>query len=167
MPKQGSPIFRILRQAAVVLAVFAMLCPVAMAQDDGGDDGNGDSGTGDSNVSFSRSAVGGVSVNSAGVLSNATVDQTGRLAKLLAESLKPVPSDLNQATPLRHVSLQETRSGRPEVRRKRKAAGRRNALPRRIAGNPLRLRLSRTERHRSGRARAKAGRSTPRETSSA
>jgi hypothetical protein len=78
-----------------------------MAQDDGGN-GNGDSGNGtDNNVSFSRSAVGGVSVNSDGVLTNATVDQTGWLAKLLAESRKPVPSDLNQATPLRHVSLRK------------------------------------------------------------
>jgi hypothetical protein len=103
MPKQGSPIFRIMRQAAVALAVLAMLCPIATAQDDGTGTGTGTDG----NVSYSRSAVGGVSVNAEGVLSNATVDQTGRLAKLLAESRKPVPSDLNQLTPLRHISLRK------------------------------------------------------------
>ena len=70
MPKQGSPIFRIMRHAAVVLAVFALLCPAAMAQDNGNNGGNtgNNTGNGDNNTSFSRSAVGGVSVNTDGIL---------------------------------------------------------------------------------------------------
>lgn len=50
-------------------------------------------------------AVGGVSVNSEGVLANATVDSTNRLIRLMRESLQPVPSELAQATDMRMISL--------------------------------------------------------------
>ncbi|MBN2217377.1 MAG: DUF1598 domain-containing protein [Pirellulales bacterium] len=50
-------------------------------------------------------AVGGVSVNTEGVLDNATVDDTGRLARLMQESLQPVPPELAEATEIRKISL--------------------------------------------------------------
>ena len=50
-------------------------------------------------------SVGGVSINPDGLLENATVDNMGILAQLMAKSAGRVPSDLNEAVPLRKVSL--------------------------------------------------------------
>jgi len=50
-------------------------------------------------------AVGGVTIDAQGVLNNASVDQTGRLQRLMAENTKPVPGDMNRAVELRKVSL--------------------------------------------------------------
>jgi hypothetical protein len=54
---------------------------------------------------FARSAVGGVMIDAQGVLNNASVDQTGRLQRLMAENTKPAPGDMNLAVELRKVSL--------------------------------------------------------------
>jgi len=50
-------------------------------------------------------AVGGVAVNAEGVLSNATVDNTNRLLRLMQESLQPAPPELAQAADTRKISL--------------------------------------------------------------
>jgi hypothetical protein len=52
-------------------------------------------------------AVGGVSVNSEGVLTNAGVDETGRLVRLMKESLAPVPAELGKPTDMRKISLRK------------------------------------------------------------
>jgi hypothetical protein len=51
------------------------------------------------------SAVGGVVVDTGGILRSATVDETSKLAKFRAEQVKQIPQDMNVATPLRKVSL--------------------------------------------------------------
>jgi len=90
----GSPLGTVVRLVAVgALAV----CLAAVSTGDA---------FGQAGLFFARPAgVGGVSVNSEGVLSDATVDNTGRLARLMRESLQPVPADLAEATDLRMVSL--------------------------------------------------------------
>ena len=50
-------------------------------------------------------SVGGVSINPEGFLENATIDNMGILARLSAEAVGQVPGDLNEAVPLRKVSL--------------------------------------------------------------
>ncbi|NQU20468.1 MAG: DUF1598 domain-containing protein [Candidatus Nealsonbacteria bacterium] len=50
-------------------------------------------------------AVGGVSINPEGLLENATVDNMGKLGQLAAKAVGQVPGDLNEAAPLRKVSL--------------------------------------------------------------
>jgi len=52
-----------------------------------------------------RSAVGGISVDANGLLENAEVDQLGELSRIRSRALEPIPGNLNQATPLRKVSL--------------------------------------------------------------
>ena len=55
---------------------------------------------------FERSrSVGGISVNTAGLLDSAQVDDTGKLHKILAESLQAIPDDLQQLNKMRKVSL--------------------------------------------------------------
>ena len=50
-------------------------------------------------------SVGGVSINAEGLLENATIDNMGVLARLSAKAVGQVPGDLNEAVPLRKVSL--------------------------------------------------------------
>ncbi len=50
-------------------------------------------------------AVGGVSINAEGFLENAQLDAVGKLSRLRAASLDPVPAELGGATQLRKVSL--------------------------------------------------------------
>jgi hypothetical protein len=52
-----------------------------------------------------QSAVGGVMVDTEGILRTATVDEMNALAKVRGEQLKRLPDDLNVAAPLRKVSL--------------------------------------------------------------
>src|SRR5262245_20792095 len=54
---------------------------------------------------FFGNAVGGVVVDTDGILRTASVDELNQLAKARAEQLKRLPDDLNVATPLRKVSL--------------------------------------------------------------
>jgi hypothetical protein len=49
--------------------------------------------------------VGGVSIDTEGLLSNTTVDQAGVLSKKLRQSLEKIPADLNPAVEMRKVSL--------------------------------------------------------------
>lgn len=61
--------------------------------------------SGQTNTSLTTRAVGGISIDAAGVLRGATVDATGELQRLRAAELQPVPAELNQAVALRKVSL--------------------------------------------------------------
>jgi hypothetical protein len=56
-------------------------------------------------ASVRSSAVGGVLIDAQGVLTNAEVDEVGRLRELRQEMLKEVPADLKQPSKLRKVSL--------------------------------------------------------------
>ena len=67
------------------------------------------------------SAVGGVVVDTNGILRTATVDEMKLLAKARAEQLKSLPADVNVASPLRKVSLrrlQEEFASRKEAGQK-------------------------------------------------
>ncbi len=57
------------------------------------------------NNGFFGSAVGGVVVDTTGILRAASVDEMNKLARFRAEQLKRLPEDMNVATPLRKVSL--------------------------------------------------------------
>ena len=50
-------------------------------------------------------AVGGISVDTQGLLEDARVDWTGKLSRLMTRTLEQIPSELNEATPLRKLSL--------------------------------------------------------------
>jgi hypothetical protein len=52
-----------------------------------------------------QQAVGGVSIDTEGVLSNAQLDAMGELNKLRIESLEKIPGDLNPAVEMRKISL--------------------------------------------------------------
>ncbi|MBN1589256.1 MAG: DUF1598 domain-containing protein [Pirellulales bacterium] len=95
MSRHGFTITSVSRRmvlASLVFCVVALAYSTASAQD----------------PYYSRPpAVGGVAVDAAGLLSNATVDNTGRLARVMQESLAPVPADLAQATPMRKISLRK------------------------------------------------------------
>ncbi|HBO44472.1 MAG TPA: hypothetical protein DD670_11170 [Planctomycetaceae bacterium] len=97
MPYQGLPLDRCFRRfafGALVSCLMTVCASELMAQDSG--------------LLYTRPpAVGGIAVNAEGVLSNATVDDTGRLARLMKKTLRPVPSDLAQATDMRMVSLRK------------------------------------------------------------
>jgi hypothetical protein len=67
-----------------------------------------------------QGAVGGVSVNSDGVLANATVDTTGRLARLMKKTLQPVPAELASATEMRVISLHKLEEAIGESIRQKK-----------------------------------------------
>lgn len=72
--------------ATLVLALVVVLCPLVHGQ-------------------VIQSAIGGVSVMPNGLLDNATVDNLFRLSRLRAEASEPVPAAMQNATPLRRVSL--------------------------------------------------------------
>lgn len=82
----------VLRQALVLTLVclVAATCGVALGQT--------------TTVATNR-AVGGVSINTDGLLSNARLDDVGTLEKLRTHSLDKIPGDLNAATEMRKVSL--------------------------------------------------------------
>lgn len=50
-------------------------------------------------------AVGGISIDTNGVLANAEIDVAGKLSQLRAKALAKVPDELNQTTELRKISL--------------------------------------------------------------
>ena len=54
---------------------------------------------------ISNRAVGGVSINTDGVLSGARTDDLGALGKLRGQSLEKIPGDLNAAVEMRKISL--------------------------------------------------------------
>lgn len=73
----------------VVLALVAVRCEVAHAQ----------------TISTQQRAVGGVSISAEGLLSNPSVDEQGRLRRVLADALQEVPAGMKKASPGRKVSL--------------------------------------------------------------
>ncbi len=96
MSYHGLPVTLAVRQ--IVLASL-VLCLVVLG---------GSVAFGQSGLLYARPpAVGGIAVNAEGVLTNATVDNTGRLARLMKESLAPVPAALSKATKMRKISLRK------------------------------------------------------------
>jgi hypothetical protein len=93
MPMQGSPASFLRYCVAMALGLAVISGGSVLAQT--------------TDVSWGRGAVGGVSISAEGLLDNATVDATGRLQKLLSESLKPASTELNQSNPARKISLRK------------------------------------------------------------
>ena len=56
---------------------------------------------------YQSRAVGGVSINTDGVLNNARTDDLGSLSKLRRQSLNKIPSDLNSSVEMRKISLRK------------------------------------------------------------
>jgi len=74
--------------AALAIMLVAVVCMPAQAQ-----------------IFESRRSVGGINIDTAGLLSNAQVDDTGKLHQVMADSLQDVPADMQQMTETRKVSL--------------------------------------------------------------
>ncbi len=103
---------------------MALAAQTALAQLGGGLGGGGGGGGGvggGTGSSFSFNNVGGVYVDTAGMLQNADVDVVGRLRAMRREALAAAPTDMQQPTDVRKVSLRELeaalaqhlRDGRP------------------------------------------------------
>jgi hypothetical protein len=75
----------------LVLAVGLALCPVVYGQ-------------ATTAVAYTR-AVGGISVDANGILESASVDWMGKLSRIRSQALEQIPGELNEAVPLRKVSL--------------------------------------------------------------
>lgn len=56
-------------------------------------------------ATFVPRQVGGVSVDASGILTNSTRDDLGKLRRVLADAMQPVPDGMNQTAGLRKVSL--------------------------------------------------------------
>ncbi len=85
----NSSLGRAARRAAVVAGVLMLLaiaCPPLQAQ-------------------ILTRSVGGISVNAAGVLDNALVDDLGKLHQIRADALQEIPADLDAMTEMRKISL--------------------------------------------------------------
>jgi hypothetical protein len=85
----NSSLARAARRATVValaLVLSAVVCLPAQAQ-------------------FISRAVGGISVNSAGVLDSALLDDLGKLHQIRADALQEIPADLGAMTKMRKISL--------------------------------------------------------------
>jgi hypothetical protein len=65
-------------------------------------------------------AVGGVSINADGLLNNAQADDVGTLGKLRRESLEKIPGDMNQAVPMRKISLRRLEAALDECAKSEK-----------------------------------------------
>ncbi len=76
--------------ASAVLALVALACPSLQAQNQ---------------VGINQRAVGGVSIDPAGMLADATVQDFGALREALRDILTRAPDGLDQATPMRKISL--------------------------------------------------------------
>ncbi len=77
----------------LALALVVVLCPALSAQE-----------TTTTTAVYTR-AVGGVSIDLQGMLDNATLDWMGKLSHFRTQALDKIPGELNEATPLRKVSL--------------------------------------------------------------
>ncbi len=86
-------------QFVTALALSAMLSPWAFGQNQGGGNNNGGVAV------VSTGAVGGVSINVDGVLSNAEVDQLSDLRAAREKAMQGVADDLKKFSELRKVSL--------------------------------------------------------------
>lgn len=67
-----------------------------------------------SQAQFFQQAVGGISVDAAGVLSNAERDANG-LRQMLLDNLRPVPGNLNEPAKLRKISLRGLEAALAEI----------------------------------------------------
>jgi hypothetical protein len=67
-----------------------------------------------------NSVVGGISIDTAGALQNASTDAAGALAKQWAGALEQIPGDLNNLTELRKVSLHSLESAIVEAQKNNK-----------------------------------------------
>jgi hypothetical protein len=54
---------------------------------------------------YRTSAVGGISCDANGIVSNSSIDATGKLREVLRQGLSAVPQELGQLAPMRKVSL--------------------------------------------------------------
>lgn len=94
-------------------ALFALPCAYAQNNGGGGNGGgNGGGGNGGGStpgigngIFISNRAVGGVSIDANGMLQNIEVDQHARLDDQRLRAMVDLPGDLNQAAPMRKVSL--------------------------------------------------------------
>jgi hypothetical protein len=84
------------------LVVFAVVCPFALAICSSA---NGQNNNVNADLLNTR-AVGGVSINTDGVLSTAREDDLGALSKVRAQAMEKVPLGLNEAVGMRKISLQ-------------------------------------------------------------
>lgn len=110
---------RVARHIRIALCVLAVVATAssAFAQGGGGGGGGGGNGGGGNGGGsnngggsvfgggFFVNPVGGVAINADGVVQNVEVDQLARLARERMSALAELPADLNQASPLRKVSL--------------------------------------------------------------
>jgi hypothetical protein len=92
----------------LVLVLVAALCSVVYGQ-----------AATTQTVAFTR-AVGGISVDASGMLDTATVDWMGQLSRLRRESLQQIPAELNEAVPLRKVSLRRLEAALEECVKSKK-----------------------------------------------
>ena len=56
-------------------------------------------------LGYYQRSVGGISINAEGLLDNAAPDMLGKLAELRAQALDKIPGGLNEAAPLRKISV--------------------------------------------------------------
>lgn len=83
-----------LRSCLLITAVFCMIGGLGVSPAQGG-------------VFVAGRSVGGVSIDAGGVVSNPTVDELGTLQQVLQAGLEEVPTDLDQPSELRFVSLRK------------------------------------------------------------
>ena len=102
---------------------------------------------------FRNSSVGGVKIDTDGVVSNPQVGELKELQAAWQKGLQQVPADLEKWTDLRFVSLKQLESEIASRPCREQAAARCRPLPRRPAARPIRARLSRPARHRARRPR--------------
>ena len=65
-------------------------------------------------------AVGGVSIDADGVLSNARTDESGELSKMMRQSLEKIPGELNPAVAMRKISLRRLEAALEECANNKK-----------------------------------------------
>ena len=92
----------------LTVVLVLTLCPVVWGQ-----------AGGTTQTVFTR-AVGGISVDANGMLDSAAVDSMGTLSRLRSQALEKIPAELNEAVPLRRVSLRRLEAAIEECTRANK-----------------------------------------------
>jgi hypothetical protein len=92
--------------AALVAAMVLVPCLAVQAQipTNGLVGGNG-AGGGQLNLVAPYRSVGGISINAAGLLENASLDMLGELGRVRAQAIGKAPADLREVVPMRKISL--------------------------------------------------------------
>ncbi|MHB1037794.1 MAG: DUF1598 domain-containing protein [Pirellulales bacterium] len=88
--------------ACVAVTYLALLPCQIFAQNNNNNNNNGGNNGGGF---ITTRAVGGVAIDTEGILQSATVDAQGQLRQLRLRALQEIPGDLNQPTELRKISL--------------------------------------------------------------